>query len=227
MKNIFNNILEYFYTNTFFVIIFYLVTTILIIIIAFKLKHYFKGTFNEANVFKRLKRIYNKSDYPFIKEIILPINKESFAYYDAIVFGNRFIYLIEIKNHSGYLKIDPLDDWIYTDKNKNKHLIINPFYELELKKHILNRFLEVDRSRIVEVVVYNTNTECIGNKGNHHLIAVNQINALITHYESKKISVFSPELIEKKGNYILGINNKNLKIRKKVISDLKNQRSKR
>lgn len=227
MKDIFEQILKNIYGNTFLLIIIYVLIIIIFIVLVLKIRKILKGNFGEANIFRRLKRIYNQYDYPYINQIILPINKESFAYYDSIVFGNKFIYILEIKNHSGNIKVDAIDDWIYLDKNKEKYTIVNPFYELELKKHILNRFLEIDRSRIIEVVVYNNNTKCIGNKKNHHLIAVNQIAALIKHYEKKDVSRFTPDLIEKKGNYILDINIKNKKIRKKVINDLENQRTKR
>ena len=185
------------------------------------------GNFNEANVFKRLKKIYKTNDYPYIKEIILPINKETYAYYDAIVFGNKFFYLIEIKNHKEQLFIDPLDDWYFVNKKK-KIAFTNPFYELELKKHILNRFLEIDKNRLIEVVVYNTVAVPKGNKGKNHLIAVNQINALIKHYEQKDdLKSFGPDFIEKKGNYLLEIAINKKKIRKNVIEDLKSQRIKR
>ena len=223
-----DKIINFLYDNYFLIIIIYIIIIILLIYLILKFIKYYFGNFHEANVFRRLKNIYNKFDYPYIKQIILPINKETYAYYDAIVFGDKFIYLLEIKNHQGNILIDPLDDWTYHDKKGQEYHFMNSFYELELKKHIINRFLEVDKHRIIEVTIYNTKTKPQGNKGKNHLIAVNQINSLIQHYEKKEnISKFSPDIIEQKGNYILEINIKQRSIRKKVINDLKNQRIKR
>ncbi|MDL2211838.1 NERD domain-containing protein [Erysipelotrichaceae bacterium OttesenSCG-928-M19] len=221
-------IINFITSNYYIIIAIYLIVFVLLIILFYKFKHSYIGTFSEANIFRKLKKIYKKYDYPYIKEIILPINKESYAYYDAIVFGDKFIYLIEIKNHHGDILIDPLDDWVYVESSNKQHPFINPFYELELKKHIINRFLEININRIIEIVVYNTKTKPQGSKGKNHLIAANQLNSIIKHYESREnIPKFSPDLIEDKGNYLLEINIKKKKIRRKVINDLRNQRTKR
>lgn len=217
-----------FFTSNIIIIYFSIIFIILLFILTLKkLYHYFYGNFNEANIFRRLRRLYKKYDYPFIKEIILPINKESYVYYDAIIFGDYYIYILEIKNHNNTLLIDSLDDWIVKDK-KHSIKIMNPFYELELKKHILNKYIDINLYRIIEVTIYNNKTIIKGNKQNNILIKASQITSLIRHFESNtKYKKFSPNLIEEKGNYILDINVKKRKIRKKIISDLKNQRLKR
>lgn len=223
-----DKVIDFFYKNYIFVLILYTIIILVLIFLILKFIKYYFGNFHEANIFRRLKKLYNKYDYPYIQQIILPINKETYAYYDAIVFGDKFIYLLEIKNHIGKVFIDPLDDWTYYDKKGQEHHFMNPFYELELKKHIINRFLEVDKNRIIEITVYNTKTKPQGNKGKNHLIAVNQISSLIQYYEKKEnITKFSPDAIEDKGNNILEINVKKKSIRRKVINDLKNQRAKR
>ncbi|MDF9867371.1 hypothetical protein OKW22_000941 [Bacilli bacterium PM5-3] len=223
-----NKIVGIFLNNYYLLLAFYVLVALLVIFLIIIIKHNVVGIFHEASIFRRLKNLYKKYDYPYINEIILPINKESYAYYDAIVFGDKFVYLIEIKNHNGNLLIDPLDDWQYIKKNKQSFSFMNPFYELELKKHILNRFMEIDKNRYIEIVVYNNSTIINGKKGKNHLVAANQLNSLIRHYESMdNIQKFSPDFIEKKGNYILGINIKKRSIRKSVISDLKLQHSKR
>jgi len=223
-----DKLLEIILENYYLLVVGYLLLALLLIYIISKIIKYNIGTFHEANVFKRLKKIYKKYDYPYIKEIILPINKDSYAYYDAIVFGNKFFYLLEIKNHNGPILIDPLDDWQCLNNKKHAISFMNPFYELELKKHILNRFVEIDKNRFIEVVVYNNKTKPQGKKGKNHLISVAQISSLINHYENKQdIKGFSPDFIEKKGNYLLEINVKKRSVRKSVITDLKIQHTKR
>ena len=223
-----NAIISFFSNNYYLLFIIYILGFLLLVYFVFKLRNHFVGNFHEANVIRKLKKIYHKYNYPYIKEIILPINQESYAYYDAIVFGDKFIYLLEIKNHAGTILIDPLDDWIFIDSKKKKFVFMNPFYELELKKHILNRFLEINKTRIIEIVVYNNATKLEGSKGKNHLISFNKLSSIIRYYEEKEnVSKIPPNVIEKKGNYILEINVKKRKIRKEVINGLKDQRMKR
>lgn len=216
------------FENTLVVTLLYGTMILIIIILYFFLKKKYIGTFHEANIFRRLKRLYMKSDYPFIREIILPFNKENYAYYDAIVFGDRFIYVLEIKNQPGILKIAPVNDWLYVDNTNKEHPFLNAFYELNVRKLILNRFLDVHSSRIIEVVIYNNKTTVVGDKGSNHLINYRQIVPLIKQYEKRKeFDIIDPRLIEKMGNGILDYNIRNRKIRNTVINDLKSQRCKR
>ncbi|MEG0283718.1 MAG: nuclease-related domain-containing protein [Erysipelotrichales bacterium] len=222
-----DGIIDLLTNNNILLFIVYFILLLIVILIIYKIKKKYYANFGEAIVFRKLKQLYNKNDYPYIKNIILPINDEAYAYYDAIVFGNKYFYIIEIKNHKGYLKIDEVDDWVYSD-NSEQHSFINPFYELEVKKHILNRYIEIDKARIIEITVYNKQTKPVGKKGHNHLINVSQLKSLINHYEKNPdISTIPPKVVEEKGNYLLDIDVKKRNIRKKVISDLKNQRVKR
>lgn len=222
-----SGIIDFLINNQITLLFIYLILFFLVIFFGLKIKHHFIGNFNEASFYRYLKKIYKKYDYPYIKEIILPINKETNIYYDAIVFGDKFIYIIEIKNHQGKLRIDAIDDWYYINKN-NKYPFINPFYDLDLKLHVLNRYLEINKYNIIPVTVYSSQTKIEGSKGRNNLIKFSQISAFIKHFESKEnVSKFTPDYIEKKGNYLLGINIKNRKERKKLINDLKNSHIKR
>lgn len=216
------------YNNSILLLLTYILVVIIAVYTVYRIIHYFSGNFGEGNVHKRLKRIYNKYDYPFIKEIILPINEETYAYYDAIVFGDRFIYLIEIKNHKGKLIVDDINDWSYIDDHQKEHVFINAFYENDVKKHILNRFLNLNQHRIVELVVLNNKTSYFGQKGNNNLINAKQLKAFIQHFEAKdNIGKINPQYIVKKGNELLALNVKKRGVRKSVINDLKNQRTKK
>ena len=221
-----DNIIDFFINNQITLLFVYFIIIVLVVLLIYKVKHHFFGTFNEAKFYRYLKRLYKEKDYPYIKEIILPINKETYLYYDAIVFGDKFIYLIEIKNHNGEVKIDPLDDWYYY---KNKvHPFINPFYDLDLKLHVLNRYLEINKYRLIPVTVYSPQTKIVGYKGKNNLIMFSQIAAFIEHFESNpNTKKFTPDFIEEKGNYILDINIKKKSIRKQVINDIKNNHIKR
>lgn len=222
-----NSIINFLLNNQITLLIIYLLVILLITFIVLNIKHNYIGNFNEASFYRILKKLYKKYDYPYIKEIILPINKETNIYYDAIVFGDKFIYIIEIKNHQGKVKIDPIDDWYYINKNK-KFPFINPFYDLDLKLHVLNRYLEINRFHIIPITVYSKNTLVEGSKGNNNLIKFSQITSFIKYFESKEnVSKFSADFIEKKGNYILDINVKNRKARRRLIYDLKNSHIKR
>lgn len=190
--------------------------------------HFYYGNFGEGNVYKSLKKLYDKNDYPFIRQIILPVNAKSYAYYDAIVFGDKFIYNIEIKNHNGYLVVDPLDKWIFIDKNAKEITIPNAFYELEVKTHILNRYLEINPNKIINVCIYNKNTKIKGVKGRNQLINVKQIHSFINYFESIEDEPKIPiSFIESKGNFVVSHNMKKLSKRRSVISRLKYLRIKR
>lgn len=211
-------------TNYYIVFFFLLLIIVLLLLLGRRVYHYFHGNFGEGNIFRRLKKLYEKYDYPYIKQIILNYNKKSYAYYDAIVFGNYYVYILEIKNHHTTLKIDPIDYWQFKEGNEIIN-IINPFYELEIKKHILRRYLEIDAHRIIDVVIINDKTTINGPKGNNHLIKPSQITALIRHYETNpKVSKMPPKFIEKIGNNILRLNKK--KKRRQIINNIKNQRVK-
>lgn len=215
------------FSNPIFYLFFYLVLIIIIIFIIRYIQNTFIGNFKEAKLFKYLKRLYKQEDYPYIKEIILPINSDTYVYYDAIVFGDKYIYIIEFKNHDGLLLIDPVDDFTFVNRNMKSYTFTNAFYETELKKHILNRFLEVNRERIVEIILVGPKTKIEGIKGNNYLIRLNQVNNFIKYHENKSdISKFNIDFIESKGNYLLSSNVKKRSIRKKIIDELKNSRSK-
>lgn len=216
------------YNNSILLLLTYILIILLVIYVFYRLIHHFTGNFGEGNVYKRLKKIYSKYDYPFLKQIILPINEETYAYYDAIVFGDRFIYLIEIKNHKGKLIIDEINDWGYIDDKQDEHVFINAFYENDVKKHILNRFLNLNQYRIIELVVLNNRTSYFGEKGKNNLINAKQLRAFIEHFEAKEnIGKINPQYIVKKGNELLAIDVKKRKMRKQVIDDLKDQRTKK
>ena len=222
-----DKLINFFTNNQLALLAIYLILVIIIIYLIFLIKHHFFRNFNEAKFYRYLKRLYKEKDYPYIKEIILAINKETYIYYDAIVFGDKFIYLIEIKNHNGELKIDPLDDWYFNNKNK-LFAFINPFYDLDLKLHVLNKYLEINKYRLIPLVVYAPHTKIVGYKGKNNLIMFSQIAAFINHFEgNEKTKAFSPDFIENKGNYILDINIKNKRIRREVLNDLKNNHIKR
>lgn len=215
------------YNNSILLLITYVLIVLVVIYVIYRIIHHFTGNFGEGNVHKRLKKVYGKYDFPYIKQIILPINEETYAYYDAIVFGDRFIYLIEIKNHKGKLIVDGINDWVYIDDKQNEHVFINAFYENDVKKHILNRFLNLNQYRIIEVVVLNNKTSYFGQKGKNNLINAKQLKAFIQHFESKEnIGKIHPAYIVKKGNELLGLDVKKRSVRKRVINDLKNQRTK-
>ncbi|MGL4382374.1 MAG: nuclease-related domain-containing protein, partial [Bacilli bacterium] len=112
--------------NESLMIFIYVISILLILIIVIRFYLSKRGYFGEGNIYKILKKLYLKNDYPYIKQIILPINKQNYVYYDAIVFGDYFIYIIEVKNHNGRIIIDPLDDWIYVDSKETKYTINNP-----------------------------------------------------------------------------------------------------
>lgn len=221
--------LDFIYGNTIITVIFYLIIFILVVIFLLYLYKVNFGNFNEASLFKRLKRLYKEKDYPYIKEIILPLNEQQQIYYDAIVFGDKFIYLIEMKNHVGTLHIDPLNDWYYQDGKNKKISFTNPFYELDVKKHVLNKFLKQNQARYVELVVYNLNTKIEGNKGlGNNLVSIKQLNSFIKYQEQHSdLAIMDPTNIEKMGNYLLSINIKKKKVRYKLINKLKNQRVKK
>lgn len=207
-----------------------IVLIIILFVLFWFIKYYrfYMGNFKEGNVFKSLKRLYRKKDYPFIRQIILPINAKSYAYYDAIVFGDKFVYNIEIKNHDGYLVVDPLDKWIYVNKSAKEKSIPNAFYELEVKSHILNRYLEINPSKIINVCIYNKNTKIKGDKGQYNLISVKQIHSFINHFESlENEGKFPISFIEGKGNFVVSHNVKKAIKRKGVINRLKDLRIKR
>lgn len=215
------------FTNPIFYLVFYIVLIIIILLIIKLIFNKHIGKFKEAKLFKYLKKLYKQTDYPYIKEIILPINEDTYVYYDAIVFGDKYIYIIEFKNHDGLLMIDPVDDFTYIDSNLNKNTFTNAFYETEVKKFILNRFLEINKDRIIEVVVIGPKVKVQGEKGNNYLIKLSQVNNFIKKHENHSdIPKFDIDFIESKGNYLLSSNVKKKKIRRKIIDELKNNRYK-
>ncbi|WP_423363744.1 nuclease-related domain-containing protein [Mycoplasma sp. P36-A1] len=222
------NMLDFLYNNTIVTYILYIIAIITIIILLFKLKKKFYGNFSETNLFRRLKIIYKEYDYPYIKEIILPMNKENYIYFDAIVLADKYIYIIEMKNHSSKLYADNLNEWYLINNKDKKITITNPYYELDVKKHVLNRYLNIDANRIIPIVVYNIDTHIISKDNPINLISIKQLKSFITKFESSSnYPKFKGEFIEKVGNELLSYNVKNPKIRYKVINKLLNQRTKK
>ncbi|MDR3214883.1 MAG: NERD domain-containing protein [Bacilli bacterium] len=207
------------------VFIFFLIIFFIILFIIKKIYRYHHGLFGEGNIYKRLRKLYSNYDYPYLKHIILNYNKKSYAFYDAIVFGDYYIYILEIKNHHHTLKIDPIDYWSFMEHH-HEITIMNPFYELEIKKHILRRYLEVEQARIIEITIINDKTKTVGNHGPNHLIKSTQLQSLIKHYENNPaLSKMNAHYIEKIGNNLLDVNQK--KKKHQVINNIKNQRTKR
>lgn len=214
-------------TNIFIVLAYLLIIIILAILIVI-VKNYYYGNFGEGNIFKTLNKIYHKYDYPYIKQIILPINKGVYTYYDAIVFGDYYIYIIEVKNHDGLLMVDTLSDWTFIDKKTKEHTLSNPFYDNEVKKHILNRLLDLKDNRIIEIIVANNGVNLKGRKGDNIIVRRKDLAKIIRQFENRpSVSKMPPAFIEKKGNFLLSANIKNRKIRKKVINDLIDSHSKK
>jgi len=221
-------VLDFLSQHFYLMIAAYVVVFLLLVLIIYKIYLKRNGHFGQTNLYRRLKKLYKEKDYPWIKEIILPINDQQYLFYDAIVFGDKHIYLIEMKNQHALIHTDKIDDWSFQDKKNKAILIPNAFYDLDLKTHILNKLLQINTRVYIPVIVYNNHTQIKKPFNKNRIISVKQVSAFINHHEqASKLPKMSVSKIEELGKEVLDENITNYFIRRKVLGMIKNQRLKR
>jgi len=220
--------IEFLNEHFYIMVAIYIMAFLVIVLLS---RHFYlkkKGIFGQATLYTRLRKLYDEKDYPWIKEIILPLNDQQYLFYDAIVFGDKHIYLIEMKNQKGEIVSDLLDDWYFIDGKMNQIIIPNAYYDLEVKTHILNKLLRQHLNRYINVIVCNEETTIKPPYDKNRIINVKQIESFIKFHEQKSnLKTISIKNIENMGNFILSKNVSNWFIRRKEINKVKNQRIKK
>ena len=114
-------------------IIFYILATLLVILIlAYICFHKYVNLFvvsitGKKRVEKKLFKGCKANDFLIITDVYVPIEENKMKHIDAIIFGNKYIYITSIVKNAGDVKVSLTDQKWRVVYNVSLSLINNPF----------------------------------------------------------------------------------------------------
>ena len=129
-------------------LIFYILGSfILILILAYICFHNYVNLFvvaitGKKRVERKLYKGCKENDFLIITDLYVPVEESKMKHLDAIIFGNKYIYIVSIVKNSGEVKVSLTDQKWRIVYNNELSLINNPFVYNEKVMHKLADVVE-------------------------------------------------------------------------------------
>ena len=152
---------------------------------------------------KRVYRIAMDLDYYLVNDFSFPTDEASFVVINHILFGPRYIYIINDQYYRGVLEGEHEDlSWMFYPKGReeDKQIIKNPILQNRKRIEKLVLLTGIDKNFFVSVVLFNN--ECyiddIKTKSrNEYISSVKQLSNLIEAVEKRPIEKMDPLALER------------------------------
>ena len=129
-------------------LIFYILGSfILILILAYICFHNYVNLFvvaitGKKRVERKLYKGCKENDFLIITDLYVPVEESKMKHLDAIIFGNKYIYIVSIVKNAGEVKVSLTDQKWRIVYNNDLSLINNPFVYNEKVMHKLADVVE-------------------------------------------------------------------------------------
>lgn len=129
-------------------LIFYILGSfILILILAYICFHNYVNLFvvaitGKKRVERKLYKGCKENDFLIITDLYVPVEESKMKHLDAIIFGNKYIYIVSIVKNAGEVKVSLTDQKWRIVYNNELSLINNPFVYNEKVMHKLADVVE-------------------------------------------------------------------------------------
>ena len=188
-------------------LIFYILGAfILIIILAYICFHNYVNLFvvaitGKKRVERKLYKGCKENDFLIITDLYVPIEENKMKHIDAIIFGNKYIYIVSIVKNAGEVKVSLTDQKWRIIYNNELSLINNPFVYNEKVMHKLADVVEGLEYSDMKSLVVLTKT-CSMDKAsnsNKEFIAIENdaINLILDIEKNSEDDIFDPFEVER------------------------------
>ena len=146
--------------------------------------------------YKSVYHIAEEKDYYLINNLYFKLDDRKHARIDHVLFGNKYIYLINCYYYEGDLK-GSLEDHslVLIPKNAKKRYVKNPYQtsKITLERLVRRSFLDEDLFIGIVVTNENINLEIISNSKQYYFVQRNKLHQLIKAIESRDVGEIQPD----------------------------------
>lgn len=161
--------------------------------------------------YRKINQIAHYEDFYLINQFNLKKEKSDVLMIDHVLFGNKWIYLIQDYYFRGVLSGKEEDDSWLLDSGKLKQYINNPLKENAKLVRLLSMSTQIDENMFITIAVYN-NDLVIKRDGetlnNNYLTNVKQLYKLIKALEKRVVETLNEDDLKQVVNDLSQLNTK-------------------
>lgn len=152
--------------------------------------------------YKYIRKVAVYQDYYLINKLELQISDQQSFKVDHLLFGNKYIYVINDYFHKGKLLGKKQDgSWILKTKKGNEIVIKNPMQENSRLLKQLHLITSIDEMQFVGITLVNNETdinELNVNEKDNYIIDLRDFAKLVKSLEGRDIKVLNQEELQKR-----------------------------
>ena len=188
-------------------IIFYILITLLVILLlAYICFHKYVNLFivsitGKKRVEKKLYKGCKINDFLIITDLYVPVEENKMRHIDAIIFGNKYVYITSIVKNAGEVKVSLTDHKWRVIYNGSLSLINNPFiYNQKVMNKLANVVEGLNMEDMKSLVVLTKTCSIDGtSSSNQEFVALENdaINMILDIEKNSDQDIFDPFEVER------------------------------
>ncbi len=167
----------------------------------FSLLHYFYPVIRKTAVYH---------DYYLINKLEIKLNNRESLYIDHILFGNKYIYVINDYIYKGVLSGNPQDSkWILKNKQGDEEIIDSPFLKTKHLVQKLSLRTGIDHNTFIGITLVSVDTKITDlnvNDSQNFIIDTRDFMKLVLKIEGRDIAPLNAEELKKRVHEIDDLN---------------------
>lgn len=167
----------------------------------FSLLHYFYPVIRKTAVYH---------DYYLINKLEIKLNNRESLYIDHILFGNKYIYVINDYIYKGVLSGNPQDSkWILKNKQGEEEIIDSPFLKTKHLVQKLSLRTGIDHNTFIGITLVSVDTKITDlnvNDSQNFIIDTRDFMKLVLKIEGRDIAPLNAEELKKRVHEIDDLN---------------------
>ena len=186
-------------------------------------KTYFnKGNYGEFVLYRKVIRIFGKESV--LTNVYLENTNTENTEIDVLAVSNKGVYVLEMKNYSGYIYGSEKDqNWTQVLNKWTKNKFYNPLRQNFAHTKAVESYLEIPTDKIIPIIIFSNRSKLskIEISGIHNVFQYRDSIKYIKRYEKKQEDVFT---LEEKKTYLMKLIercNMPLEVKQKHIDEVK------
>lgn len=149
-------------------------------------------------------------DFYLINKLEMKLNNHESLFIDHVLFGNKYIYVINDNLYKGTLSGKPQDSkWILKNKQGEEEIIDSPFLKTKQTMQKLSLRTLIDMNTFIGITLVSTDTKITDldvNDSHNFIIDTRDFMKLVLRIEGRDIRPLNPEELKKRVHEIDGLN---------------------
>ncbi|MDD4103753.1 MAG: hypothetical protein PHU89_01930 [Bacilli bacterium] len=199
---------------TFVIVAAFIVAVAIFLAIFFPLRHaYLKKKFR-FHYYKKIYQVAFNQDYYLINDFLFRIDDSTVMGIDHILFGDRYIYIINDYYYEGDLLGNSEDkSLIFVNKKGKKLYTDNPFLASEKIVSRLSMLTGIDSSLMIGVIMVNNSCKCFvkSDSKQFYIVQRKYFKMLIKNVESRPVGRINPVQLDSAVKAIYRLNRRKKK----------------